>query len=115
MWTEGACANSQSSCALSALHADSQLLVHDVVTAVYIQGLARNQPRRVMSQEGGRNSNVLDADEAARRRFCLRLVQECIELRNSRRRPSCERPGRDRVYPNTLRSELGREVPHRRL
>src|SRR5262245_53614248 len=48
-------------------------LIDDVIAAVDVERFARNEPRSVMRQEGGGETNIVDADQAASRRlaFCL--------------------------------------------
>ena len=40
-------------------------LIDDVIAAVDIEGLAGDQPRRVVGQKGGRKPDIVDADQAA--------------------------------------------------
>src|SRR6187397_3128205 len=78
--------------------------VDDVVAAVDVQHAAGDQLGAVERQERGGVADVVDADEAARRRLGLRLVHELVEVRNARRRTGRERAGRDRVDADALRT-----------
>lgn len=49
--------------------------VDDVIPAVDVQGLSRDQAGRIMRKEGGGNAHVVDADETARRRLGFGFVQ----------------------------------------
>jgi hypothetical protein len=51
------------------------VLINNVIAAVDVKRLARDQPSGVVSEERGGNAHVVDADEAPRRRFRLCLVQ----------------------------------------
>ena len=49
--------------------------IDDVISAVDVDGVASDEPGRIMSQERGCGANVFDADQAARRRFGLRFFK----------------------------------------
>ena len=46
-------------------------LIDDVIAAIDVKRLARDEAGRVVREKGRGNANVVDADEAARRRFFL--------------------------------------------
>src|SRR5437899_9492508 len=76
---------------------DRRTLVDDVVAAVDVQRFAGNEPSGVVRKERRGNANVVDADKAAGRGLFLRLVEQLIELGDSRCGARGERSGRDRV------------------
>jgi hypothetical protein len=49
--------------------------IDDVIAAVDIERFAGDQARRIVGEERGGGADVVDADEAPRRRLRLRLVQ----------------------------------------
>src|SRR6187455_98781 len=55
-------------------------LVDDVIATVDVQRFTGDKAGRVVRQEGRGRSHVLDADQAARRRLCLRLVEQFVEF-----------------------------------
>src|SRR5262249_34252389 len=88
-------------------------LIDDVVAAVDVHRLAGDQLGDVERQEGGGGADVVDADQAARGRGLLRLVQEVVELRDAGGRAGRQRSGRDRMHADALGPELGCDVAHR--
>jgi hypothetical protein len=46
-----------------------------MISAVDVNGVASDEPGRIMSQERRCGANVFDADQAARRRFGLRFFK----------------------------------------
>src|SRR5271154_1647294 len=82
-------------------------LIDDVVAAVDIERLAGDEPRRVVGKECGSGSDIVDANEAARRRFGLCLVEQRIEFGDAGRRTRRQRTRRDGVDADTLWAELG--------
>jgi hypothetical protein len=55
--------------------ATAKLSIHDVVTAVDIERFARNQTSRIMSEKGGRGTDIIDADQTLGRRLHPRRVK----------------------------------------
>src|ERR1043165_2943436 len=104
-----AMASSLSSSVCGRVHA-AGASIDDVITAVDIERLAGDQFCGIVRKKRGRGTDVVDADQAARRRFGFRLVEQRVEFRNSRRRACRERPGRDRMHADALGAELGRDV-----
>ena len=58
-------------------------LVNDMVAAIDVKRLARDEPRCVVCKKGRGDPHVVDADEAAGRRLRLRLIEQHIEFGNS--------------------------------
>ena len=54
-----------------------------MVAAVDIEGIASYQPGGVVSEEGGGESHIHDADKAACGRFLLGFMEEFVEFRNA--------------------------------
>src|SRR5262249_16137932 len=52
--------------------------IDDVIAAVDVERLARDQPRPVHAQEGNRDPHIIDGDEAAAWRLRLRFLQEFV-------------------------------------
>ncbi len=53
----------------------SSFLINDVIPAIDVKRLAGNETRRIVGQEGRSDTDVVDADKTARRRFGLRPVE----------------------------------------
>src|SRR6267142_1352893 len=49
--------------------------IDDMISAVDVNGVASDEPGRIMSQERRCRANAFDADQAARRRFGLRFFK----------------------------------------
>src|SRR5262249_59985024 len=90
-------------------------LVHDVVATVNVKRLAGDEAGRVVREEGGGGAHVLDADEAARRRFRFCLVEQRIKFGDARGGARGERSRRDGVHADALRAELGGDIADRAL
>ena len=56
--------------------------VNNMVAAVDVKCLAGNELSRIMRQERSGSSDIVDADEAAGGRLCLRFIEQRIEFRN---------------------------------
>src|SRR5262249_61290869 len=70
-------------------------LIHDMVAAVDVKRFAGDEAGGVVREEGGGDAHVLDADEAARRRLRLRLVDQRLEFGKAPGGPRRERAGRE--------------------
>ena len=62
-------------------------LVDNMIAPVDIQRFPGDEAGRVVRQEGGSRADILDADQAARRRLRPRLLEQFVEFRKSRKRP----------------------------
>ena len=89
--------------------------VDDVIAAVDIERLAGDQFGPVHRQEGHGDADILDRDEAAGRRLGLGLGDQFVEVGDARGCTGLERPGRDGMYPDAFRPELGSEIAQSRI
>ena len=81
-----------------------------MVAAVYIQRFASNQPGRIMCQECRSDPNVIDVNQAARRRLGFCFVEQGIELWNSRSGSRRQRSRGDGMDANALGTKLRRDI-----
>ena len=59
----------------------SKTLVDDVVPAIHVKRLSGDQLRRIMGEERGSHTHILDADETRSGRLGVVLVEQLVELR----------------------------------
>src|SRR4029077_13303094 len=57
--------------------------IDDVVSAINVQRISRDQFGAIEGQKRSRPSNIVDADQAPGRRFRLRPVHQFVEFRNA--------------------------------
>src|SRR6476619_394844 len=93
----------------------TRALVDNVVATVDVKCLAGDEAGCVVRQESGGDADIVDADPAAGRSLGPRFVKQLIELRYSRSRPRCQRPGRNGVHTDALGAQLSRHVTDRAL
>ena len=60
-----------------------QTSIDDVISAVDVHHLARDELCAVECEKRGRGPNIIDTDQAAGGRLALRLVQQLVEFRNA--------------------------------
>ena len=82
---------------------------HDVHAAIHANGVAGQAPG-VGSAEGTGAADVHDVRQFAERRPPYRLIEQEIEVFQSRCRPRLERPRRDGMNPDSLRAQFIGEV-----
>ena len=87
--------------------------VDNVIAAIDIKRFARDQLGAIHGEHGNGDADVVDGDEASARSFRLCLLQELVELADAGGGPCLERPWRDRMHSNALRSKLSREIAGR--
>ena len=68
-------------------------LVDNVVAAVDVKRLAGDEPGRVVGQEGGGDTHVVDAHQAPCGSLGFCLVEQGVELGNARGGPCRQRSG----------------------
>ncbi len=83
------------------------LSVDNVITTVNVECLAGDEPCRVMGQKCGCDADVIDADQAVRRRLCLGLIEQRVKFGNARGGARRQWPRRNGVNANALRAQLG--------
>ena len=84
--------------------------VDDVVATVDVNRLAGDQLGSVGGEIGGGHADVVDRDQALHRRLLLRFAQKLVKVADARGGAGLERPRRDRMHPDALGAELGRQV-----
>src|SRR6266481_4159614 len=83
---------------------------HDAGAAVDIDGPARDTVSEGRGEIGAGVANVHDVDQLAQWRLFRRLVQQKLEVFQTRRGPRLEWARRDRVYPDAPWPQLVGEV-----
>jgi len=72
--------------------------IADVVPAVDVGALARNQSGRAVSEKGGRGTDIIDADQALGRCPDSRHIKQGLEFRDSESCTRNQRVRRDRMH-----------------
>src|SRR5215471_2192715 len=79
-----------------------ELSVNNMIAAINVERLARDQARGIMRQKGSRRSDIVNAHEATYRRLGLGQFKQLVKLRNSGRSACRQGTRRNRMHPNAL-------------